>query len=195
MPDCGLIVFLRFPVKGKIKTRIASSMGDEAALNIYEELTAMTLNVASAAEMAVYLFYEGQVPEEKQNSFHYLLQPEGDLGEKMFNAISYVLQKHNRAIIIGSDCPYLEAADVLMCCNHLDIVDITLGPTEDGRFYMLGCREALPYLFKDMTWSTSSVLEEMIQRILMRDKSFFLLRKLEDIDVEADWLKYKQGNP
>ncbi len=190
--DCGLIVFLRLPEIGKVKTRIASILGPEAALAIYTELTDITLDLASKLNMPSYLFYDGGLPPylEMKPSFHYLPQIHGDLGEKMLDAIQYVLDKHSKAIIIGSDCPSLSLEDIVEASHQLDTNDIVIGPSEDGGYYLLACKELIPSLFKNMIWSTSSVFDETIHRIARQRMSYHLLRKLHDIDEAEGWTHF-----
>jgi len=194
-PDCGLIVFLRFPEKGKVKTRIASSLGEDAALAIYKELTDITLGLVSDLNAQVYLFYEGGMPEKSQRnpSFQYLDQAHGNLGDKMLDAFDVVLQKHAKVIIIGSDCPQLSTPDIHEGFLMLDAYDVVIGPGEDGGYYLLGCREIIHNMFKDIAWSTSSVLEKTIRIIEGYGKKYFLLRTLNDIDEEKDWASFKKA--
>ncbi len=195
--DCGLIVFLRLPEKGKVKTRIASSLGQDAALVIYKEMTDITLQMVSNLAMQVYLFYEGGLPDlsNRKPSFQYLSQPPGNLGEKMHHAFEITLQKHKKAIIIGSDCPALTVADVNEGNSKLDTTDIVIGPSADGGYYLLGCKEVIPPLFKNIHWSSSSVLDDTIDIIKSQHRNYYLLRTLNDIDVEADWVSFKKSQP
>src|SRR5687768_15135979 len=181
-PDCGLIVFLRLPVKGKVKTRIAATAGIDNALKIYNQLTTITLNLASSLEIPVYLFYEGGLPEEgHENSFYYFEQAEGDLGQKMETAIQLILQKHSKAIIIGSDCPELSAGDIHSTIHQLEGQDFVIGPATDGGFYLLGCNKFLPGMFEDIQWSTPQVRDSLIKNIQAAGSSYQQLRMLHDI--------------
>ena len=102
----GLIVFLRLPVKGKVKTRLASTVGADAALEIYRQLTSITLDMVNRSGHPIFLFFEGGLPDpgSKQDSFSYYLQSEGSLGAKMSNAFTTVVRSYSKAVIIGSDC-------------------------------------------------------------------------------------------
>ena len=195
-PDCGLIVFLRLPVKGKVKTRIAATAGIDNALRIYNQLTTITLNLASSLEIPAYLFYEGGLPEEgRKNSFYYFEQAGGDLGRKMETAIQLILQKHSKAIIIGSDCPELSAGDIYLTIHQLEGHDFVIGPATDGGFYLLGCKKFLPGMFEDIQWSTPQVRDSLIKNIEAAGSSCQQLRMLHDIDVEEDWIRYSRSNP
>jgi len=192
-PDCGLIIFLRFPEWGRVKTRLAETVGPDKALMIYKELSEITLRFASRLPVPAYLFYENELPAEKERipSFHYLLQIEGDLGEKIIHALKYVRERHQKIIIIGSDCPELMPSDIITTIDLLDQVNFVLGPSEDGGYYLLGCREIVPEIFESISWSTSSVLRETVAKIESKGLSYSLLRTLTDIDTEEDWVRYK----
>lgn len=192
--SCGLIVFFRFPLRGKVKTRLAATLGDESAYSIYEELTSATFDLIGTVKMSTYLFYEGGFPlkQIQDTSIHYLHQSQGDLGEKMSDAFAHVLAHHQKAIIIGSDCPELNASDINLAISYLNEADIVLGPTYDGGYYLFGCRKLIPDLFHGISWSSGDVLVQTKEKIKRNNLSFCLLRTLHDIDVEDDWHSYKK---
>lgn len=191
--DAGLIVFLRLPEKGKVKTRLAATLGDETALEIYQHLVSITLDIVTRSQIPTYLFYTGGLPpaDERDASFSYHMQQDGDLGSKMIEALSFVLTHHKKALIIGSDCPDLTAELLHTCCQSLDDKDIVIGPAGDGGYYLFGCTESHPALFTNIKWSTSSVMEQTIEKIKSANLSCHLLNKLYDIDLAEDWIRYK----
>ena len=193
--DGGLIVFLRLPQWGKVKTRLATTMGHEVALTIYKELISLTLSAATGSGYAVYLFYDGGLPswEERNPYFSYHLQSTSDLGLKMAEAISYVLQFHTKAVIIGSDCPLLSSTILKESFNAIDTHDVVLGPAMDGGYYLLGCRNLVNPLFNEILWSTPYVLEQTIEKIIAANLTYHLLAPLTDIDTEEDWNRYKDS--
>lgn len=193
--ECGLIIFLRLPEFGKVKTRIASTLGDEVALEVYKELTTLTLNLASSLVIPVYLFYEGGLPQpaEQISTFEYVHQTSGNLGNKMRHAFEIVLQKHKKAVIIGSDCPDLAKDDIMSAFDQLDRHDLVIGPSEDGGYYLLGCKTLAPFLFTDLPWSSSLLFNETIARIESHQMSCHVLRQLYDIDEEAEWTRFRNS--
>ncbi len=194
--DCGLIIFLRFPEWGKVKTRLAETLGHDKALMIYQELSDITLLLAAKLRITTYLFYEGGLPDDKERnpSFNYLAQVEGALGEKIIHALNDVFQRHQKIIIIGSDCPGISPSDIIQSVELLDHHDIVIGPSTDGGYYLLGCKEIIPAIFKSIDWSTSSVLRQTITGLEKQGKTFSLLRTLADIDTEEDWVRYNSGS-
>jgi rSAM/selenodomain-associated transferase 1 len=193
--DGGLIVFLRFPQLGKVKTRLASTLGHEVALSIYKDLLSLTLTAAADSGSAVYLFSEGGLPsyEERFPTFSYHLQSTGNLGLKMADAIAYVLQFHSKAVVIGSDCPSLSASILRESFTILDTYDIVLGPAMDGGYYLLGCKKLYETIFDDIQWSTPHVLAQTIEKIIAANLTYCLLTPLSDIDTEEDWNRYKDS--
>lgn len=193
--DAGLVVFLRLPDKGKVKTRLAATLGEEAALEIYKKLVYITLDTVTRSGIPAYLFYTDGLPPagERDPRFSYHIQLDGDLGTKMADALSFVLSLHKKALIIGSDCPDLTPEILHACCRSLDEKDIILGPSDDGGYYLLGCSELHPVLFADIEWSTSSVLDQTIEKIMEANLSYGLLERLHDIDRAEDWIRYS-GN-
>ena len=193
--DAGLVVFLRLPDKGKVKTRLAATLGEEAALEIYKKLVSITLDTVARSGIPAYLFYTGGLPSpsERDPRFSYHIQLDGDLGTKMAGALSFVLSLHKKALIIGSDCPDLTPEILYACRISLDEKDIVLGPCDDGGFYLLGCSELHPVLFANIEWSTPSVLDQTIEKIMEANLSYRLLERLHDIDRAEDWIRYS-GN-
>lgn len=190
--DAGLIVFLRLPEKGKVKTRLAATLGEEAALEIYKQLVSITLDIVTRSQIPTYLFYSGGLPAESEREarFSYQMQLDGDLGSKMLDALSFVLTLHKKALIIGSDCPDLTPEILHAGCKSLDEKNIVLGPANDGGYYLLGCTEQFPALFADIIWSTPSVLDQTLEKIKDANLSWYLLEKLNDIDTAEDWIRY-----
>ena len=190
--ECGLIIFLRYPEKGKVKTRIAQSLGEDEALSAYERLTNITLQLAEKLDLPVYLFYDGRIPEKRNQKFFYKNQIPGNLGEKMLSAFEFVLGKHIKAVIIGSDCPEISPEDIVFSFQQLDKYDTVLGPSEDGGYYLLGIKKINPLLFDQIEWGTQNVLQQTLEKIRNLKMSNYLLQTLEDIDTGEQWLRYKK---
>lgn len=190
--DAGLVVFLRVAEKGKVKTRLAATLGHAQALDVYKNLVSLTLDIVTRSGIPTYLFYaEGLPPaNERDDRFSYHIQVTGDLGSRMADALSFVLTLHQKALIIGSDCPGLTPEILREGCRSLDENDIVLGPAGDGGYYLLGCREVYPVLFENIKWSTPSVLDHTIKKIREANLSFRLMELLHDIDTAEDWIRF-----
>lgn len=192
-----LIIFIRLPELGKVKTRLARTVGDEKALEIYRFLLEKTRKAALEADVKRLLFYVdniGQNDEWPDDFFEKNVQCSGDLGERMRQAFDIAFEKGaEKAIIIGSDCPEIAEASISRALAMLDTVDCVLGPTYDGGYYLLGVKKPAPFLFKDISWSTEVVLEQTLAAVQQAGLTAALLQPLRDIDTEADWKAYIDG--
>lgn len=190
-----LIIFAKQPKLGKVKTRLASTIGDEKTLKIYFELLEVTKNVTSVidAEKIVYWdeLRDGH-PNEFEFGYQNRIQTTGELGFKMENAFQYEFNLSARKIvIIGTDCPYLTKDIFEVAYSELDHVDFVVGPALDGGYYLLGMKEFSPFIFHSIPWSTKDVLSLTIESIRKNNKTFALLKELSDIDDINDLEQWK----
>jgi rSAM/selenodomain-associated transferase 1 len=190
----ALIIFARRPVAGKVKTRLAADIGDEAALRIYLRLLAHTREVALHSQCDAFVFLTELPPDQFWDGFNTALQPEGDLGERMLHAFLCLFEKgYKRVVIIGSDCPDLAPADVDLAFDALAGTDVVIGPAADGGYYLLGLKQPHEMLFRNKTWSSDTVLSQTLQDIHDYGLRHTMLRQLHDVDKVKDvppgWLE------
>ncbi len=189
----ALLLFVRNPEKGKVKTRLAQDLGDDKALEIYLELLNITRAVAVTVPAERFLFYSNFIPQSDdwpEVQFQKHLQATGDLGARMEAAFQLALETHQKAVIIGSDCPELSPAIIEQAFAQLDDFDAVLGPANDGGYYLLGLKTVIPDVFREMVWSTELVLAETLARLDAAGKSYALLPELSDVDHAEDWERY-----
>lgn len=189
----ALIVFIKNPEIGKVKTRLAKTMGDEKALAIYKALMEHTRKIAEALPVNRRLFYSQFINESdtwSRDKFQKDLQIEADLGIKMATAFHTVFKENEKVVIIGSDCASLTPEIVQTAFDRLDEFPFVIGPAMDGGYYLLGMNQFTPAVFGDIEWSTETVCSTTIERINNLNKTYFLLPELSDIDYEEDWVKY-----
>ena len=189
----ALIIFIKNPQRGKVKTRLARTSGDARALQIYNALLQHTRKLALEIDVTRYLFYSDFVNTQdawSASEFKKRLQKGKDLGIRMANAFKEVLSKYQKAVIIGSDCASLSPAIVREAFIRLDEVDYVLGPAMDGGYYLLGMQEYTPELFTNIPWSTEDVAALTLKKIGELDATFGLLPQLSDIDYEEDWEQF-----
>lgn len=189
----ALLIFIKNPKKGKVKTRLASTLGDDMALKIYMELLEHTRNLAEQIDATRLVYYSDFIDSNDEWSpdhFEKRVQSGEDLGERMANAFREVLKAHQKAVIIGSDCASLTVNIIKDGFRHLDSNDFVMGPAMDGGYYLLGMNAFYPEVFQDIEWSTETVAAYTIDKIDAIKKSFSLLPLLSDIDHEEDWKKY-----
>lgn len=186
----ALIIFVRNPEAGKVKTRLASTLGDEKALAIYKELLAHTRKVCSGASAERFVFYAETIPatdEWSGGSFTRMKQAGTDLGQRMMHAFAEVFaQGHEKVLIIGSDCFELTTNIIEDAFELLEKYDTVIGPARDGGYYLLGLKKMNPALFVNKEWSTENVFRQTIHDIEKQLLTYALLPVLTDVDTEAD---------
>jgi uncharacterized protein len=186
-----LIIFYRNPQLGKVKTRLAATLGEEKALAIYLQLVAHTRSITAAlpVEIDKVVFYSDFVDTEdswSNNHFKKHLQTGNDLGERMRNAFDWGFKQGYTAItIVGTDCFELTTQILATSFQQLKENDAIIGPASDGGYYLLGMN-TLHDLFENKTWSSNSVFTNTVADFENLKLKFFTLPVLSDIDVEAD---------
>jgi rSAM/selenodomain-associated transferase 1 len=203
----AVIVFAKFPEDGNVKTRLSRTLGVEFAVRFYTSMAEHAFNVCLAvpkeeADLHLYYDYPNDIESIKNwipAGFSLHLQKGKDLGEKMKNAFGLLFEKsYKKVIIIGTDCPDINVNIILKSFEELSRHDITIGPSNDGGYYLLGMNRFYPFLFDDNKWSSNQVLTGTIEKINENKLSLFKLPELIDIDNEEDlrkWLsKTKENN-
>jgi rSAM/selenodomain-associated transferase 1 len=177
-------------VPGKVKTRLAKSLGKEKALEIYKMLLKHTHHLTHQLPVDRFVFYEDFVNENDLwniSSSKKILQIGDGLGDRMQHAFKTVFEMgYSKAAIIGSDCLELTSNIILRAFDALDNYHCVIGPANDGGYYLLGMTYLIPTIFSKKDWSTSSVLKETISDLDRQQIKFYPLEMLRDIDVEAD---------
>jgi len=187
----ALLIFIRNPQLGKVKTRLARTVGDEEALRIYQILLEKTRAAALSVQADRWLFYSDFIDKNddwSEADFSKKIQANGDLGERMEQAFRTAFEAGaQQVVIIGSDCPELTGGLLQTAFDKLDESDFVLGPVPDGGYYLLGMNELEPSVFHNIAWSTETVRARTIEKIQAAGKSYALLPVLSDVDTEEDW--------
>ncbi|MEP7080627.1 MAG: TIGR04282 family arsenosugar biosynthesis glycosyltransferase [Ginsengibacter sp.] len=192
----ALIIFVRKPELGKVKTRLAADIGDENALKVYNDLLTHTCVITKGLPLDKYAFYSEKVTGEdlwNKNGFYRKIQNGNNLGEKMENAFKVLFnESYEKLIIIGSDCFELDESLISKAFKQLDNYDVVIGPANDGGYYLLGMKKIHPFLFRNKKWSTDSVFSDTLQDIQEHTLSCFRLPVLTDVDTEEDYIKTRK---
>ncbi len=186
-----LLIFARNLIYGKVKTRLATTIGHNKALAVYQSLIKHTAAVTKSIDVTRFVYYSDFITngDAWDNTYLKTVQQGTDLGERMSNAFNDALKHgHKKAIIIGTDCYELSAPVITEAFEQLNSYDIVIGPALDGGYYLLGMNKHHPALFDDMVWSTDTVLGETVKRCDQLGLRYFLLPVLADIDEEKDLL-------
>lgn len=183
----------RAPELGKVKTRLAATLGDEKALKIYKQLLNYTLREANCALWESSIHFSGS-PKSDLNTYDFDIatQKGEDLGERMQNAFSLEFKNGaNRVAMIGTDCAGLKLGHIERAFGMLKLHDIVIGPAKDGGYYLIAMNEPHAEILKDVPWSTEHVLE--VTKVLAEENhlSLGLLEPLADVDTEEDLENYQ----
>ena len=195
-PRRAVLVFVRAPEAGRVKTRLAAAIGAEGALRVYRRLAAHTLAqvrqlAAEGVEVRVHYTPAGAgaaVREWLGDGPLYLPQAESDdLGMRMGDAFARAFADGaGRVVIVGSDLPELTTALLHRAFDLLESHPAVLGPARDGGYYLLGLREMVDDIFSDVPWSTPGVLALTLQRLHDAGVEPAILEELPDVDEVGD---------
>lgn len=188
--NTALIIFVRHPELGKVKTRLAKVIGDEQALAVYNLLLSHTRQISIPLNCRKFIYYTDQVIEHDIWTFpgYTKRQQFGEeLGARMSNAFKELFEQgFKRVMIIGSDCYKLQTHVLEQAIDALNDNDVVVGPTFDGGYYLLGSNQYIPELFTEKDWSTDQVATQTISTISQLKMNHSLLEKLHDVDEAAD---------
>ncbi len=183
-----LIVFVKNPVKGKAKTRLAATIGPEAALEVYKELISITERETSAVQNCdLHVYFSSECDDTLWSGKNQFIQSGNDLGEKMFDAFHNGFEVgYKRIVGVGSDLPDLSAEVISEGLELLKSNDAVFGPSDDGGYYLIGISKPTPCIFENKQWSTEGLLAETLHELKNKNLSVGLLEVLNDVDTIED---------
>lgn len=188
--DNILVIFARKPELGKVKSRLAKSLGDENTLRIYKKLLKKTLDTAHKTTAILKTYWSSQ----KNTQIEYL-QKGTDLGERMFNALCIEISSSSYVCLLGTDTPQLTSDTIEEAFRLLDKNDIVFGPSLDGGYYLVALKNNVPEkLFLNKSWSHAHVLKEALVTCQTLQLKVALLPKLMDIDTIEDYESWLSSN-
>jgi len=183
-----IIIFTRNPELGKVKTRLAKTIGNESALNIYKYLLNHTEKTIRNIEADKAVYYSIKIREDDiwDNSIYQKhLQKGNDLGLRMLNAFENAFKRgYKKVVIVGSDLYDLNSEDIKRAFNELEKNDAVIGPAKDGGYYLLGMKTLHSQVFQNKNWGTETVLEDTLADL--NNKEVKLLEEKNDIDTWED---------
>lgn len=189
-----ILFFVKFPVAGRVKSRLAASIGADAALGLYRNFVLDMLASIEASGMPLRVCYD---PSETEAAVHAWLgrnldyQPQVGVtvGERMEHAFKRIFSEGcPRAILVGSDIPDLPPALFSEALRGLDDHDAVIGPARDGGYYLIGFRNDTfpPEVFRGIEWSTASVFSMTMQRLEQTGQQVHQLPLWRDVDTIDD---------
>jgi uncharacterized protein len=181
-----LLIFMRNPELGKVKKRLAVSVGNEKALEVYRLLYEHTLSVAGSMPYKKIIYFSQHLDPDVSNlcrDFNLQVQSGADLGERMNSAIKNSLDNGARKVVlIGTDCPDINHQIIAEAFKGLDDNEVVLGPADDGGYYLVGMSLPRFSIFNDIPWGSKNVLTDTIDTLKKNKISFLLLGKMFDVD-------------
>lgn len=204
MGTTALVIFIRFPRSGKVKSRLARTLGPEKAAAFYRLCAQQTAGELDRVpgEVKKYLSYSDKSDEDEirhwiGSRFRLIPQAEGDLGQRLEQSFRGLLKGvPGKVIIMASDVPDLSTGIINDAVSVLDNHDLVIGPCHDGGYYLIGMKKPHGELFKGISWSTDEVLEQTLTIADKQGLSVFSLITLRDIDTGNDlkeWVRASAG--
>jgi len=192
----SILVFLKEPRPGAVKTRLAAAVGDRQAAELYAQWTTAILSAIQPLRTAVSLigYYAGD-----ENAVQlrwgplvdqWLEQPEGDLGARLHWGFAKTLALAP-CVAIGTDCLDVDVTILQQAFSHLERTDAVIGPAGDGGYYLLGLKRVVDGLFDGVEWSSPRTLRQQCSALRRAGMTIAELPMLNDIDTLDDWLAYQ----
>jgi rSAM/selenodomain-associated transferase 1 len=194
-PDKNCIIFfVKYPEKGRVKTRLSAELNDTIAIELYRNFILDLLTMLEKLGTPFQICFSPVNSQERfmkwlGDDYSYVPQQGEDLGQRMKNALIQAFdQGFRRAVIIGSDSPDLHGNLIHEAFSFLRTHDAVIGPSLDGGYYLIGFNSGLffPKAFDGIKWSTDTVFRDTISIL---EKARFRIHKLpewRDVDTFAD---------
>jgi rSAM/selenodomain-associated transferase 1 len=179
-----ICIFAKEPVAGQVKTRLAATIGDTAAVELASAFLVDTVALVQALEIPAVIAWSGRPAIAP--ALEVWPQGDGDLGERLERVLARALERSRWAIAIGTDSPGLPESTLRSAIDALQTHDAVVGPTVDGGYYLLGLRRMPPGLLRDIPWSTAETCARTVARLQEHDYRLATLPTWFDIDDERD---------
>jgi len=185
----SIVIFIKYPAPGKVKTRLGAEIGAELAARVYRLFLGLTFDLARGS--SAHQFLVACEPAERLAEFRKIIPPAfipfpqrgEDLGRRMHHAFEYAFSHDaHQVIVLGSDSPTLPSAFLDEAFVRLQSCDLVLGPAEDGGYYLIGLKTPKLELFENIKWSSEAVLHTTLQRARELKLRHYLLPTWYDVD-------------
>lgn len=185
-----VIIFVKNIRLGKVKTRLAKTIGDQAASEVYNELVHVTETVTKNLHADLRIYFSDAVVDSLWQGEHKTIQHGKNLGDRMKNAfIEGFEDGYQSIVLIGSDLPDISSDHIKNGLQALNKTDVVFGPAEDGGYYLVGMSRLHDIIFDDKPWSHANLLTLTLEGLKKNDLSYHLLNTLNDIDTYEDLIE------
>jgi uncharacterized protein len=199
-PTRRAMVFTRYPVSGKTKTRLIPALGAEGAARLHRRMTERTVCKARRLQrgpVSIEVLFEGGTEKQFRDwlgeDLAYRGQGPGDLGERMLNGFRGAFREGiERAVLFGTDLPGLSPETVDRALRELDNHDLVLGPASDGGYYLIGLKRSYGELFAGLPWGSPEVFEKTAAIGRDLGLSVALVDRLDDLDRPEDLTRWEK---
>lgn len=197
MGKIAVVVVAKAPVVGKVKTRLCPPLDYEQAAKLYSgfllDAIEIALQVPDSTVMAVCPSQDdaNMLSQLLPSQVGYIVQSDAGLTDALLTSFTQCLEKgYQKVLCTSSDNPTLPIAYLHQAIDKLDEVELVLGPSEDGGYYLIGAKLAYPTLFENMIWSTDTVLKETLERANASKLSTILLPFWYDLDTYQELARF-----
>jgi len=199
LSSCCVIVFAKRPVLGEVKTRLAKKTGKGNAVRIYKAMLQTLLAKLSSqntCNVELWCYPDAKHPFLRKCASQYgvvLKRQRGkDLGMKMGRALKLSLKKYKTCILVGTDIPDIDCKDINVSHELLNQGnDLVILPTFDGGYGLIGMQRHMPFLFRNIAWSTARVMKQTLHKVEKSGLRYCLLERKMDIDTKEDLANYQ----
>ena len=182
-----VIIFVKNSILGKVKTRLAKSIGNVGAFNIYSELVAITEKASTKINTDKHIYFSDVINPSIWENEKKFIQKGENLGMKMQHAFQNGFDKgYENIVLIGSDLPTISKEVIEAGIANLKNNDVVFGPAEDGGYYLIGMSKMHASIFENKPWSKNNLLAITLQELKAQNQSVGLIDTLNDIDTFED---------
>jgi len=188
-----LIIYVKAPRAGTVKTRLLKEFSAEEALALYRAMAEdLIARLRDSGAFALQIHFTPEDAAEEIKSWlggDLTLRPQQgrDLGERMHGSFAAAFREgFPKAAIIGSDLPTLAHSRVVEAFRELDQREVVLGPGEDGGYYLIALKSPRPELFAEVEWSSPAVLSRTLENASRGGLNLIQLPRESDLDTAAD---------
>ncbi|MCH8499542.1 MAG: TIGR04282 family arsenosugar biosynthesis glycosyltransferase [Marinobacter sp.] len=202
MTEAVVIQFAKWPEPGKVKTRLSPALGDAGACEAHVTLTCHVLRNLLLSGLPVWFYWDRPLQQAPvyarpllslmdEHPVRVGYQQGDDLGARMYGALKEGLVEHPKALVVGSDCPSVDADYIRQAIAALAVADVVLGPSDDGGYVLIGACRLDAAMLTDIDWGTAAVLSQTLARLEAAGLRVVCLPPRWDVDEPEDWSRYQ----